>query len=50
MRKFMVRFMIASTRRVHERAFDSAMARTMFVVNFEREGLGTVLEEWTVEA
>lgn len=41
-----VRFRIASTGAVIERSFDSMLSRTLFVIQFEANGFGTVLEEW----
>jgi hypothetical protein len=42
-----VRFRVYSTNAVKERSFDTALARTLFVIGLESNGLATVIEEWT---
>jgi hypothetical protein len=44
---YSLRFRIRATGEVRERAFDSMLARTIFVITIEDEGLGTALQEWT---
>lgn len=44
---YSLRFRIRATGEVRERAFDSMLARTIFVITIEGEGRGTALAEWT---
>lgn len=44
---YSVRFRLRSTGKICEREFWSMLARTIFVIEFEYNGFGTVLDEWT---
>lgn len=43
---YCVRYRWRATGQEFSRGFATALERTAFVVNFERKGLGTVLQEW----
>lgn len=44
--RFYIRFRVRSTGAILVRNFDTSLSRTAFIIGFEGNGLGTVLDEW----